>query len=257
MSTTSIRASETLLFSATISSAARWLSSQPIGAQRASPSKVIVYSNCDEIELSLNGSIIARQKPDSGPDSKYSDWDANIAATVGNHYDNTGGSPFDGGNAVHLDHPPFTFTGIDYVAGQLVAVGYINGVPVAQHDVRTPEMPHSLEIDFDTQHIELTADGADAVFVRVNILDANGTIVPVNELGGLDLAVSGPARLIGTEPIHVEAGVASVLLQTTGEPGIIIVSATCSGLTGATKSISSVSATGAVSRTPEVFAQTV
>ncbi len=217
---------------------------------RPSPAKVVVYSNCEEIELSVNGKIIRRQKPDSGPDTRYSEWNADIAKTTGNNYDNTGGHPFDGGNAKHLDHAPFTFFNVPYTPGSLKAVGYIAGKPAAEYTVRTPEKPTALKLEFDTRRNPLTADGADAIFVRANIVDAHGTIVPFNTLPSLQFTVKGAARLIGTTPIHVEAGVASVLLQARTEPGPVTVTASADGLQGATATIITQPAETERSRTP-------
>ncbi len=177
--------------------------------QRTSPSRVVVFSNCDAVELSANGKIIARQKPDSGPDTPYSPKKADLADTNGTQYDNSGGYMFDGGNAKHLDHPPFTFVGVPYVPGTLKAIGYLAGKPVAEMTVRTPGDPSSLRLTFDTQRRPLAADGADAIFVRAEILDKNGTVVPLNALPSLKLTVSGPAHLVATDSLHVEAGVVS------------------------------------------------
>jgi beta-galactosidase len=205
--------------------------------EREGAGKVVVFSNCEEIELFLNGISLDRRKPDSGPDSKYSDWDANIAATIGNQYDNTGGNPYDGGNCVHLDHPPFTFANVAYSPGELRAVGYLDGVVAVEDVVRTPGTPQSLELSFDLQRVELAADGADAVFVRAAIRDANGTVVPLDALPSIAFEVSGPARLIGTDPVHVEAGIASVLLQATTQAGEITVSVKADGLVGDTHTL--------------------
>jgi beta-galactosidase len=207
---------------------------------RPSPAKVIVYSNCDQIALSLNGKLIATQKPDSGPDVTYSGSKPGDPETLlDSRWSSAGGQPFNGGCCVHLKHPPFTFMNVPCAPGNLTAVGYIAGKAVAQFTARTPGPATNLSVAFDTQRKPLLADGADCVFVRVNILDANGTIVQTNDLPSLHLSVSGPARLIGTDPIHVEAGVASVLLQATDHPGKISVTAAANGLTSATESITS------------------
>lgn len=67
-----------------------------------SPLRFKVYSNCDEIALYLNDSLIARQKPDTG----------RIAS--------------------HLIHPPFTFELRAFESGTLKAVGYIDGKQAAE-----------------------------------------------------------------------------------------------------------------------------
>ena len=218
--------------------------------KRGPTTKVVVFSNCDEVALFVNGKLFKRQKPDSGPDTKYSDWNADIAATTGNHYDNTGGHPFDGGNAKHLDHPPFTFFDVPYAPGKVRAVGYRAGAAAAEQTVRTPERPAALTLSFDTQRIALTADGADCIFVRAEIVDSHGTIVPINSLPALKFSVAGPGHLIGTDPVHVEAGVASVLLQATAQSGTITVTATANGLKAAKGTIVSAAPPGDVSRLP-------
>ena len=157
---------------------------------------------------------------------------------------------FDGGNATHLDHPPFTFFGVPYTPGTLQAIGYRAGKQVAEYTIQTPGKPAALKLTFDTQRLPLTADGADAVFVRAEILDKNGTVVPLNALPALQLTVSGPAHLIATDALHLEAGVASALLQAGTEPGTIQVTATAAGLKSATATLVSQPAETITTRTP-------
>lgn len=214
-----------------------WIASD--WTERSSPTKLIVYSNCEEVTVTVNGTPLARQTPDSGPDSKYSDWDADLAATIGQRYDATGGYPFDGGNARHLDHAPFTFVDVPYSPGIVEAEGFIRGNRVVSHVVRTAEEPKGLKLEFDTQHVELTADGADTVFVRARIVDKHGTTCPVNAWPSLQFRISGSGRLIGLDPAHVEAGVASVLLQAGTESGPITVTVSADNLSGESVSSSS------------------
>ena len=195
---------------------------------RTSPGKVVVYSNSEEVELSVNGKIIRRQKPDSGPDSPYSPKGFNYA-TVGSDFNASGGNPFDGGNGKNLAHPPFTFFDVPYEPGVLTAVGFINGQPAASGEARTPGKPASLKLVFDKAGRELAADGADAVFVRAYVLDGNGTQVQGNDVP-ITWAVEGPARIIGPNPGNAEAGIGSVLLQAGLQPGEIRVTATAPGL---------------------------
>ena len=193
---------------------------------RPSPAKVVVFSNCDEVELFLNGKSIARRKPDNGPDSPYGDF-------------LRGGTPFDGGNSRYLKHPPFTFTDLKWKKGELKAVGYIAGIKQAEYKVRTPEVPRELAIEIDFSGKALKADGADAVFVYVHVKDKHGVTVPtaVNEL---TLEVVGEGRIVSPHTVNSEAGIATFLLQSTGQRGKVQLKAKAKGLKGDVKVLETV-----------------
>jgi beta-galactosidase len=211
--------------------------------QRPSPAKVVVFSNCQEVELQINGKTVTRQKPDAGPDTKYSQSGNSSTATVGNSTDDSGGNPFDGGNCTHLTHPPFTFTGVAWESGTIKAIGYIDNKPVADNQVTTAAKPAALRIEFSTAGIDLTANGSDVVFVRADVLDASGTIVP-DAANQVTFKVTGPAKLIGENPTSAEAGIASILLQAATDAGKITIIAQSPGLPDATGTITSAAATG-------------
>ena len=113
----------------------------------------------------------------------------------------SGGSLFDGGNAKSLAHSPFTFFAVPYAPGTLKAVGHPGG----------------------------PATATDTVFVRASVVDRNGSVVPETALPSLAFSVIGPVRFVGTDPVHVEAGAASVLLQAAFQPGLIRVTARAQG----------------------------
>lgn len=187
--------------------------------------KVIVYSNCDEVKLFVNGRSIATQSPDSGPSTEY-----------GPRY--KGGNSFDGGNTEHLDHPPFTFTNITFQPGELKAIGYINGKEVTQDIVNTPGNPAAIKIDFDTSGRDLTADGSDTIFVYASLVDdkGNANYTATNEI---TFEVTGPAKLIGDNPLNAEAGIVTVLLTADKTPAAITVTASSKGLKKAIATITS------------------
>ena len=181
--------------------------------KRAGLTKVIVFSNCDEVELLLNGRVLGRKPPDSGPDTEYSDAAARRLATVGNDYDRSGGRPFDGGNARHIPHPPTTFFDIPYAEGKLTAVGYLEGRPVACAEVSAPGKPDRLQVSVDLAGVPLAPEGNDLVFVHARLVDPDRTLVPDVPLDIL-FAVDGAAELIGSNPVRTEGGIASILVKT-------------------------------------------
>ena len=185
---------------------------------RTGNTKVVVFSNCDEVELRLNGRTLARRKPDAGPDTVYSTRDETSLATVGNDYDSSGGNPFDGGNANNIPHPPFTFFDVPYAAGKLEAVAYLKGAVAATHAVSTPAAPHRLELSVDLAGVPLAKTEMDAVFIRARVVDNDGNLVPSAGFK-IEFAVDAEVELIGPNPATPEAGIASLLLRTTRTNG--------------------------------------
>ncbi|WP_285571550.1 glycoside hydrolase family 2 protein [Geothrix limicola] len=214
--------------------------------------KVVVFSNGDEVELFLNGRSLGRRKPDAGPDTSYQvpipDADPNYwqkgevtrqDAAKGRGQRQIPGDVidriFDGGNARHLDHPPFTFPAVPFERGELKAVAYLTGRPVAEHLRRTPGTPAHIDLSVDLAGVPLAGDGADVVFVRAEIRDASGTVVP--ESGRpVRFEVQSPGELLGGPVARVEAGIASVLLRAKA-PGRIRVRAVAEGLSGSELSV--------------------
>jgi beta-galactosidase len=193
--------------------------------------KVVVFSNCDEVELKLNGRLIARRRPDDGPDTPYSPRREPGLNTVGDNYDRSGGTPFDGGNATHIPHPPFTFFDIAYEPGQLEAIGYLDGNSAATHRIATPGEPHRLELSIDLAGVPLAADSLDAVFVHARVLDKDGNLTPKAELE-IAFEIEGPGEFLGSNPVTTHAGIASVLLKTDGSAEKTQIRAYCLGPKG-------------------------
>lgn len=157
-----------------------------------SPRRVRVYSNCEEVELWVNGVSLGRRGPDHDRVS------------------------------THLRHPPFTFELTEFVPGTLRAVGYRGGRAAATHEVRTPGPPARLDVWFDLAGVPFGSGGKDAVFVHAELRDAQGTLVPTN---GQPVAwgLQGPALLVGEADLPTEAGVASRLLLTeTASPAVVV-----------------------------------
>ncbi len=147
-----------------------------------SPLDVRIFSNCDQVELFLNGNSFGKQMPDK---NRFTD---------------------------KLSHPPFNFHLNEFEKGELKALGYIDGKKVAEHIVMTPEAPQKIDIVIDESNRNLQADGSDAVFVYARIIDKNGNIVPdYNEL--VTFSVEGLASLLGHNPIKAAAGIASIIVK--------------------------------------------
>lgn len=168
----------------------------------SSPLNVRVFSNCEEVELILNGHSLGRQKPDQNRLS---------------------------GN---LAHPPFTFHLERFEPGELKAVAYLHGKFAAEHTVKTPGKPARIELSADLSG--RPAGRGDVLFAYARIVDAAGTTVPTAKLP-VTFSVDGEAQLIGGNPIVAEAGIATILVKTGSHPGPFQLRATTGGLTGVSK----------------------
>ncbi len=209
---------------------------------RESPAKVVVFSNCDEVELEVNGRPFARQAPDAGATNRYNpsrDWDPTFATVGHQDLDMSGGDPFDGGNCEHVAHPPFTFRGVPWEPGELKATGYLDGRAVAEHTIRTPGAPAAIELSFDLSGRALEASGADAIFVRASVVDAAGTLVPTAE-NCISFDLEGPGEIIGPMSVIAEAGIATIVVRAGTKPGTVIVTAKSAGLSGTSSQVNSV-----------------
>jgi len=166
----------------------------------ASFKDVKVYSNCDEVELSLNGKVIARQKPDQDK------------------------------NSTNLLHPPFTFRIAKYVAGKLEAKGFLDGKEVAKTERRTPGAPAKITLSIDASGKELQPGKNDVVFVYASLTDAEGTVIP-DDKRAVTFTVEGDASLIGDNPRNAEAGISTILLKAGKKQGVVRIKATTESLT--------------------------
>ncbi len=212
----------------------------------SSPEKIVIYSNCDEISLYLNGRLIETRKPDNGPDLEYVEKvsDSTVDYWIGSDVTQKGVSSeeeidplailtsetvLDGGSCKRLEHAPFTFDNIRYAPGELKAIGFINGKEAALDLRRTPGKPSSIKLEFDLSGKELAADGADFVFLYAHVVDDNGTTVP-DAANEITFSIDGAGDLIGIKEAKAEAGIATVLLKSQTKPGRIVVIAEGAGL---------------------------
>ena len=140
-------------------------------------SSVTVFSNCDEVEIFVNGVSVGRKKP--------------------NLY-------------MNLPHPVFAFHNVVYKAGEIRAAGYINGGEVASHTVKTPGAP--VKLILKPQYDTIVADGSDFTSVAVYAVDQNGTFVPYAD-NTVTITLNGEGRFIGEKSIALEGGRTAFFIQ--------------------------------------------
>ena len=98
-----------------------------------------VYTNCEEVELFLNGVSQGIQKKDN--------------------------------DKLHL------VWRLTYTPGTLKAVGRTGGKEILTQEVKTAGAPARIMLEADRSSI--TADGKDLSFITAKIIDENGTVVPL------------------------------------------------------------------------------
>ncbi|MCB1120097.1 MAG: DUF4982 domain-containing protein, partial [Verrucomicrobiae bacterium] len=161
---------------------------------------VVAYTNCDEVELRLNGNSLSRQT-------------------------------YKGEQLVWM---------VPYSTGTIEAVAYKDGKQIAEDSYRTAGDAAKVEISGDRETV--LANNRDVIHLEVTIADSHGTLVPkADNLVKFDIA--GPARLLGVEngdpldhALHkvpqrkAFRGKCLLILQSTGEPGTITVTASSDGL---------------------------
>jgi beta-galactosidase len=166
---------------------------------------VQIYSNCKTVELFLNGKSLGVK---------------NMSDAV-NHV--------------------LTWN-VAFQPGELKAVGHLDG-KTAEYSLRTAGDPARIDLVPDRQ--KLAADGEDAVNIELQLVDANGVMVP-NGNPMCTVQVSGPGRLRGldngnqtdntplTSPAReLNHSRALAVVQTLPARGDIVVTVTAPGLPAA------------------------
>lgn len=159
---------------------------------------VTVMSNCNEIELFVNGVLVGKSEP--------------------NLY-------------LNLPHPMYEFKNVVYAEGEVTAVGYVEGKEVARHTRKTPGKATRLRLT--PEYESIVADGSDFTMVKIELTDENGTVLPYAD-NRVTITVSGTGRFIGEQRLKLEGGsgafyVASNYMET----GVVRCNVTAADVEGA------------------------
>ena len=165
----------------------------------------VTFTNCETVELSLNGEWIGERDPADHPDGMI-EW-----------Y-------------------------VPYDAGTLRAVGLDDREVVAEHELETAGAPSRVELDTDREAID--ADGRDLVYVEASVTDEEGVRTPRAD-HEVEFSVAGPAQIVGvdngdldsTEPYVSDSrsayhGTCIAVVQAGRESGQVRIDAEAEGLGG-------------------------
>lgn len=175
--------------------------------------KILVFSNAEEVELSLNGQVVGRQFPDRNDDRMY------------------------------IDHPSFTFD-CPWTEGTLVAKGISNGQIVASHSLEKATAPYRIKVVIEDDNRPFYANGSDIKVAKAYILDKKGNHV-TTDTTAVTFSIRGMGDLIGdvtigANPFKAYCGVATAFVKSKPRPGKITVAASAKGLLAAKASINTI-----------------
>jgi beta-galactosidase len=193
---------------------------------------VTCYTNCDTVELFLNGKSVGAKGyafPRYGMEDRYGNTGARarVPRTT---------------NDLHLEWD------VPYEPGTLKAVGTKDGKVVGTVEVSTTGEPSAVRLTVD--RAEIAADRRDVAHVAVEVLDSQGRVVPTadNEIA---FVVEGEGKLIGLDNGDPQShedykaarrkafnGMCLAIVQSTGKSGRIRVTANSPGLQPANLAIS-------------------
>jgi beta-galactosidase len=165
---------------------------------------VWVYSNCESVELFLNGVSQGAQSLATSPTPTRLVWS------------------------------------VPWAAGTLRAEGKRGDAVVAFQEMKTAGQPAQIALTAD--RAEIRADGRDLVFVTADIQDASGIVVPTAR-NSVTFDVTGPGKVVGVDNGDATdttaytsttrsafSGKVLAIVQSTGQPGPITVTASATGL---------------------------
>jgi beta-galactosidase len=185
---------------------------------------VLCYTNCDSVELFLNGKSLGIQSywfPRSGMQGEYENSPArnSVPRTTAD---------------LHL-----TWT-VPYQPGKLKAVGIKDGKAVVTEEISTTGKPAAIGLFADRNII--AADRREIAQITCKILDAQGRTVPVAD-NEITFKIQGEGKIFGLDngnPVSHESyqanrrkafnGLCLAIIQSTDKTGLIQLSATSPGL---------------------------
>lgn len=167
---------------------------------------VVVFSNCDEIEVYIGDALNGKFQPDAE-------------------------------NFPHLAHPPFTVP-MEMMWGtafeDLKIVGYYNGEAVAEQYFPINSHPRKLVLSVD--HDTISPHGNDMTWVRIKVTDEYGNIQRyANPI--VSFAVEGAGELIGTNPFALIGGQAGLFIKGIGKSDTVKITATADRLESASVTV--------------------
>jgi len=192
---------------------------------------VICFTNCDTVELFLNGKSLGVQGymfPEMGMEGRYSNFPARtrVMQTTGD---------------LHLAWY------VPYQPGTLRSVGTKDGQVILTVEQVTTGAPSAIRLTADRTRIDTRWD--DLAHVTVEIVDSQGRTVPTAD-NELVFSLSGPGRILGLDNGRADshesyqsdrrkafAGRALALVQSSGQPGEMRLTASSASLTGASITI--------------------
>ena len=182
------------------------------------------YTNCDTVELFLNGRSMGVKGYAFPRPGMVKQW----------------GTYPDRAKALQTTADLHLSWDVPYRAGTLRAVGTKDGQVVSTFEVKTTGEPAAVRLTGDRDLIE--SGGGDVAHVKVEIVDRDGLLVPTAANEVL-FKLRGEGRIIGVDngqPDSVESyqgdrrkafnGLALVLLQSQARPGSMTLTATSAGL---------------------------
>ena len=183
--------------------------------QEGQPKMIRIYSNCDEVELFLNGRSLGRKIPETTQNlmaewQSYGMWRERASLPE---------------NAA-LRHGPFVWRNLPYEPGTLRAVGTKAGGTYTD-ERKTAGEPYQVILKPDRE--TMRAGGRDAVRIVATVADRDGVTVP-QAASWLSFLADGPADLLGTPVLDAVWGMAAINVQSREQPGRIVVTVSSRGL---------------------------
>ncbi|KAA3663030.1 MAG: glycoside hydrolase family 2 protein [Calditrichaeota bacterium] len=166
-------------------------------------SLLVVFSNCDELEILQDGKSLGKFKPSDDP------------------------------KRAHLNSPSFEMP-FEWKSGEITAKGFIDGKHVTTDKKAKPGKAHQLKVFIDEDCAPFYADGSSIFFAWAEMQDKRGNRIE-KDTPMITFEIDGPAEIvgdasIGANPVTWQNGFAPVLIRADRMPGKITVKAKTDGL---------------------------